>query len=145
MNDGEIIGAVHNSVYQQIKKSGMATPVQVLMDLGYLSASDLENWRFGRVDYLERVCKVNLRKLSFIMKQVRAYAGKSGLKPSWTFYKQFGRKGKPTVKLRFSKSGDEGVERGYATHYISSKWFEEHKKQAGEISGEEGLVDDGGT
>lgn len=141
MNDGEIIGAVHNSMYRQIKKSGMATPVQVLVDLGCLSAADLENWRFGRVDYLERVCKVNLRKLSFIMKQVRGYASKNNLKPSWTFYKQWGREGKPALKLRFSKSGDEGVERGYATHYISPKWFDGHKKQAGEPSGDEGMID----
>ena len=119
MNNGEIIGKVHSSMYNQIKNTGMATPVQVLIDLGCLSARDLERWRFGKVDYLERVCKVNLHKLSFIMKQVRAYARKNNLKPSWTFYKQWGRKGKPTVKLRFSKHGDEGVERGYATHYIS--------------------------
>ena len=122
MNNGEIIGKVHNSMYQQIKNNGMATPVQVLMDLGCLSKADYENWRFGRVDYLERVCKVNLHKLSFIMKHVRAYARKNNLKPSWTFYKQWGRKGKkPAVKLRFSKYNDEGVERGYATHYISQK------------------------
>lgn len=127
MNDGEIIGKVHNSMYHQIQKTGMATPVQVLMDLEVLSAADFERWRFGKVDYLERVCKVNLRKLSFIMKQVRAYASKNDLKPSWTFYKQWGRKGKPVVKLRFSKYNDEGVERGYATHYISQRWMDEHK------------------
>jgi len=120
MNNGEIIGQVHNSIYHQIQKTGMAVPVQVLMDLGVLSASDYENWRNGRVDYLERVCKVNLHKLAFIMKEVRAYARKNNLKPSWTFYKQWGRKGKkPSVKLRFSKSGDENIERNYATHYIS--------------------------
>lgn len=120
MNNGEIIGKVHNSMYHQIQKTGMAVPVQVLMDLGVLAASDYENWRFGRVDYLERVCKVNLHKLAFIMKEVRDYASKNNLKPSWTFYKQWGRKGKkPSVKLRFSKHGDEGVECGYATHYIS--------------------------
>jgi len=137
MNNGEIIGKVHNSIYQQIQKTGMAAPVQVLIDLGYLSESDYENWRFGRIDYLERVCKVNLHKLSFIMKQVRTYARKNDLKPSWTFYKQWGRKGKkPAIKLRFSKYGDEGAERGYATHYISQKWMDEHKKQAGEPIGE---------
>ncbi len=137
MNDGEIIGKVHNSMYQQIQKTGMAAPVQVLMDLGYLSASDCERWRFGQVDYLERVSKVNLRKLSFIMKQVRAYASKNGLKPSWTYYKRWGRKGKPNIQLRFSKSGNEGVERGYATHYISAKQMAELKTQAGEPSSEE--------
>ena len=120
MNNGEIIGKVHNSMYQQLKKSGVATPVQVLVDVGALSAEDLERWRFGKVDYLERVCKVNLHKLAFIIKEVRAYARKNNLKASWTFYKQWGRKGKtPAAKLRFSKTGDESIERGYATHYVS--------------------------
>lgn len=51
MNDSEIIGKVHNSMYQQINKTGMAAPVQVLIDLGCLSASDLERWQFGKMDY----------------------------------------------------------------------------------------------
>lgn len=118
MNNGEIIGKIHNSMYQQLKKSGVAAPVQVLVDVGVLSPEDLERWRFGKVDYLERVCKVNLHKLGFIMKEVRAYARKNNLKASWTFYKQWGGK-KPAAKLRFSKSGDENIERGYATHYVS--------------------------
>ena len=131
INNGEIIGKVHNSMYQQIKKSGVASPVQVLMDVGVLSSADLERWRFGKVDYLERVCKVNLSKLSFIMKEVRAYARKNDLKPSFTLYKQWGCKGKtPTIKLRFSKHGVESVEKNYATHYISSKHFAEKKPPA---------------
>ena len=51
----------------------MATPVQVLIDLGYLSEADYERWRFGEIDHLERVVKVNLHEISFIIKQVRAY------------------------------------------------------------------------
>ncbi len=128
MNNEEIIGKVHDSMHQQIQQSGMAVPVLVLMDLGYLSASDFERWRFGEVDYLERVCKVNLHKLTYIMKQVRDYALHKGLKPSWTFYKQWGCEGKPN-KLRFSKYGVEDVERGYATHYISAEWVDEHKEK----------------
>lgn len=141
MNNGELIGKVHNSVYQQIKKIGMATPVQVLIDLGYLSEADYERWRFGKIDYLERVIKVNLHKISFIMKQVRAYAKKAGLKPSWTFYKRYGRKGKPAIKLRFSKYGDEGVERGYATHYVSATRMAALKKPHSDGNEEK---DDGG-
>ena len=94
MNRSEIIKKVHNSMYHQIKKTGMAAPVQVIIDLGYLSEADVDKWRFGKIDYLERVCKVNLIKLSFIMKEVRAYARKNDLKPSFTYYKQWGRKGK---------------------------------------------------
>ena len=119
MKNSDYIGKVHNSVYQQIQQTGMATPVQVLIDVGVLSAKDLDNWRVGHVDYLERVCKVNLHKLAFIMKQIRVYAKKQGLKPSWTYYKQWGKKNKQKIPLRFSKSGDFRIERYYATHYIS--------------------------
>ena len=37
------------------------------------------------------------------------------LKESFTFYKKYG-KGK--VKLRFSKSGQDNIEKIYATHFI---------------------------
>ena len=131
MNNREIVEKVHSSMYRQIISSGIAVPVQVLMDLGCLSPADLERWRFGKVDYLERVCKVNLGKLSTIMKEVRAYARKNDLSASLSFYKQWGRKGKnPAIKLRFSKYGNESVERNYATHYISQKRLAELKQTA---------------
>ena len=121
MNQGEFVGKVHNSMYQQIKKNGFATPVQVLMDVGVLSKEDYERWRFGKIDYLERVCKINLSTLSFIMREIRAYARKNGLKESWTFYKRWRLKGTShSVKLRFSKSGEEQIEKAYATHYVDS-------------------------
>jgi len=137
MNDKEIIGKVHNSMYHQIQKNGMALPVQVLIDLEVLSSADYERWRNGHVDYLERVCKVNLRKFSFIMKEIRAYARKNDLKESWTFYKQWGQKGKkPSIKLRFSKSGNEDIERSYATHFISPERVAELKKPVGDAETE---------
>ena len=77
MNDKELIGKVHSAVYHQCKNRGFAAPVDVLMDVGYLSKQDYENWRYGRVDYLERVCKVNLSKLSLIMREIRPYATKT--------------------------------------------------------------------
>ena len=92
LKNSDCTGKVHNSIYQQIQQHGMATPVQVLTDVGVLSAGDLDNWRLGRVDYPERICKVNLHKLAFIMKQVRLCAKKQVLKPSRTCYKQWGRR-----------------------------------------------------
>ena len=64
------------------------------------------------------------------MKQIRTYANKNGLKPSFTYYKQWGLQGKKTVKLKFSKNGDEGIERSYSTHYISIKSIEGRKRVA---------------
>lgn len=40
MKHGEIVGKIHNSMYQQLQKSGIAAPVQVLMDLSILSKED---------------------------------------------------------------------------------------------------------
>ena len=127
MTDKEIISKVHSSMYHRINKTGVAAPVDVLMDIGILSKKDYESWRFGRIPYLEAVCRANLRKLSFVMRQMRLYAQKNGLKPSETFYKRWGVKkptgqGKPPViHLRFSKSGDPNVEKWYATHFVDSK------------------------
>ena len=131
MNSNDIQGKIHNSMYQQIQKNGIAVPVQVLMDLSILSKEDYERWRFGKVDYLERVCKVNLSKLSLIMREIRSYAAKNHLKASWTFYKQWGLKSLPhTKKLRFSKSGGEDIEKAYATHYIDPGRISEMKNQS---------------
>ena len=80
MNDGELIGKVHSAMYHQCQNQGYAAPVDVLMDIGVLPKQKYEDWRFGRVPYLEAVCTVNLRKLSFIMHQMRVYAQKAGLK-----------------------------------------------------------------
>ena len=117
MNEKELIGKVHSSVYHQCQRRGYAAPVDVLMDIGVLPKQKYEDWRFGKVDYLERVCTVNLRKLSFIMHQMRVYAQKTGLKPSFCYYKRWGVKKKtgqghkPVIPLRFSKSGNPEVEK----------------------------------
>lgn len=127
MNDAQLIGAVHSAVYHQCKERGYATPVDVLMDVDVLPKKQYELWRFGKVSYLESVCTVNLRKLSFIMHQIRIYAKKQNLKPSLCYYKQWGvqkKNGqghKPVIPLRFSKSGKPEIEREYATHYVDAE------------------------
>ena len=83
---------------------------------GVLSKEDYESWCLGKVDYLERVCKVNLHKLSGIMKTIQEYTKKNDLKASWTYYRQYACKTKR--RLRFSKSGNESLEKEYATHYL---------------------------
>lgn len=134
MKDQELIGKVHSSVYHQRQKRGYATPVDVLMDVGVLEKKKYEDWRFGRVPYLEAVCNCNLRQLSFIMAQVRSYSQKAGYKPSFCYYKQWGMKKrngqghKPVRQLRFSKSNNPEIEKSYATHYLDEKRIAELKE-----------------
>ena len=122
-NDKQLRGKVHSAVYALVRDKGFASPADVLISIGVISKADYENWRFGRVDYLERVCKVNLRKLSVVNREIRAYAKQHNLKPSWTDYRKWG-KGE-NIRLRFSKSGDEQIERFYATHYIGQQKADE--------------------
>jgi hypothetical protein len=116
---------VHSAVYHLIKEKGVASPVDVFISIGVLSKDDYERWRFGKVDFLERVCNMNLHKLSVINHEIRSYAQKHELKPSWTAYNKWGKGNK--TRLRFSKFGNENVEKHYATHYVSKQKIEEAK------------------
>ena len=86
VNDREIAAKVHSSMYRQYQKRGCATVDAVLMDLGILKKEQSEVWRYGRAPYLERVCTINLCKLSTILREMRVYAGKANLKPSFCFF-----------------------------------------------------------
>jgi hypothetical protein len=99
-----------------LKEKGYLCFVDIFMRLGSLSQSDYENWRMKRVPYLERVLKLNLPTINFVMKTVRRSSLNGHLKPSMTVYKSWG-KGKK-VLLQFSKSGDPVLETAYATHFV---------------------------
>ena len=135
MNNADLIKKVNASMYQQCQRRGYAAPVDVLMDIGILPKQKYEDWRFGKVDYLERVCTANLNKLSSVLHQMRVYAKKADLKPSFCYYKRWGvkKKGgqgkKPIIPLRFSKSGDPEIEKWYATHFVDTKQIAALKEQ----------------
>ncbi|WP_339740093.1 hypothetical protein [uncultured Sunxiuqinia sp.] len=123
MNNTDLEKEVKRLVHSNRYEKGYVCAVDVLLQLGYLTKVDYESWRFGRVDYLERVCKTNLKKLTFISKLIRKYSAELALKSSWTAYNQFG--GGIKRRLRFSKSGNKSIENKYATHYIDTKRINE--------------------
>jgi hypothetical protein len=100
--------------------------IDVLCGMGLLTSSQVESWRKGRVDFLERVIQGNLHKISSAMALFRRWATQKGLTPSETRYVRHGRHS--TVDLRFSKSGDPQIEKSYRTHYISPV-LSERKRQ----------------
>jgi len=117
MKGSDLEAKVKQVVSKLCYKTGMVSCIDVLIELRYLTPKDVEDWRFGRVDYLERRCNINLSKLTLIRKEIRKTATAMNLKSSWTAYNKYG-KG-PRRPLRFSKSGDKHSETAYATHYIS--------------------------
>ncbi len=126
MNNVDLDKKVKSLVHLNRNDKGIVCAVDILLQLGYLTKKDYEDWRFGRVDYLEKVCNVNLSKLTLINKLIKKYSGELGLKSSWTAYKQFGKGVKR--RLRFSKSGDKTIEERYSTHYIDTTRLNELKE-----------------
>jgi alkanesulfonate monooxygenase SsuD/methylene tetrahydromethanopterin reductase-like flavin-dependent oxidoreductase (luciferase family) len=92
---------------------GHVSPIDILVGAGCLTSRDVDEWRRGRVDYLERVVDANLRRISLMMKQFRQWARARGLNPSETQYRH------KSLRLRFNKYGDPEIERAYRTHYVS--------------------------
>ena len=108
-----VIQAAESALYRQ----HYVSPLDVLLGMGSLKSSDLQDWRKGRVPYLEKVIQGSLGKISYAMKCFRSWAHKKGLKPSETAY--LARTRGPKRELQFSKSGDSKIEEAYRTHYVS--------------------------
>ncbi len=128
MNNVDLEKKVKSLVHLNRYEKGLVCAVDILLQLKYLTKKDYENWRFGRVDYLEKVCNTNLSKLTLINKLIRKYSTELGLKSSWTGYNQFGKGVKR--RLRFSKSGDKTIEDRYSIHYIDREMIIELKNKA---------------
>ncbi len=126
MNNKELEKKISSISLQLIREKGYICPVDILIELGYLSKKDYEAWRFGKVAYLEKVIMVNLGKLSSINRIIRQTARKLGLKESLTIYNKYG-KG-PKRKLIFSKPQNYNIEKAYATHYLDHKRINEIKE-----------------
>lgn len=116
MNRKELTSKISTATSNLLKKKGYISFADLFQELGYLSSEDYESWRKGQVPYLEKVIKVNLMRINFIMKSVIKNSRNGKLKESLSSYKKWG-KG-PKRELRFSKSRDPNIEESYATHFI---------------------------
>jgi len=104
------------AVQPLLARGGVVAPVDVLISMGLLAPAKLEDWRFGRVPYLEKVIDCNLTKLSRILGILRFHAHDLNLSPSTTAYMRWG-KG-PKQRLRFTKTGDRKLEQAYSRHFV---------------------------
>jgi hypothetical protein len=95
--------------------------------MGLLAGSNVEAWRKGRIDFLERVIQGNLHKISSSMAIFHRWASDNGLVPRESRYVR--RTRSRIVDLQFSKSGDPNIEKSYRTHYISPALSESKQKR----------------
>src|SRR6516165_4027415 len=90
--------------------------IDVLVGLGWLAPSHLDNWRQGRVETLEQIVQANLAKITAAMAAFRRWAQNRGLNPSETDYIA---RTRDRRQLRFSVSADAAIARAYRTHWVS--------------------------
>jgi hypothetical protein len=98
-----------------LKTSKVVTPIDVLVGMHLLSPEKVQDWRRGRVPYLEHVINCNLTRLALLLRILRFHVHDLNLVPLTTDYRRWGKGRKQ--RLRFTKTGDARLEVAYATHF----------------------------
>jgi hypothetical protein len=114
--DDKLYPRVVKAARTLLARGKVVAPVDVLVGMGLLEPKRLEDWRLGRVSYLEKVIDCNLTRLSRLLRILRFHAHDLNLVPSITAYMRWG-KG-PKQRLRFTKTGDPKLEEAYARHFV---------------------------
>jgi hypothetical protein len=123
----KIVAAVEAS----LQSAGFVAPIDVFVSMGLLDGQHVDDWRRGRVRYLEKVIKCNLAKAGRILRILRFHAHDLNLLPRATAYRRWGRG--PKLRLRFSKSGDHRIEEAYSRHFMKPV----RRRRAKELGGSE--------
>ena len=107
---------IERAVAAILANGKVVAPVDVLVKMDLLAPKDLEDWRFGRVPYLERVIRGSLSRLSRLLRILGFHCHDLNLAASHTAYVKWG-KG-PRTPLRFTKTREERLEQIHARHFV---------------------------
>jgi hypothetical protein len=98
-----------------------ASPVDVLVGIGWLPPRRVADWRQGRVECLEAALSVKPSRLAQAMAALSSWAAERALVPSETTYVAQTRDRR---LLRFTRAGDAESERAFRTHWVSRELSE---------------------
>ncbi len=112
--DDPLYPRIARAVDRLLARGKVVAPVDVLVGMNLLAPERLEDWRRGRVPYLEKVIDCNLTRLSRFLGILRFHAHDLRLMPSITVYARWG--AGPKQRLRFTKTADPKLEEAYARH-----------------------------
>jgi hypothetical protein len=128
-NRSKLAERVAGAAEASLAAQGFVSPLDVLSGIGWVEASAAKRWQQGQVDCLEHVMQTNLPRITEAMKLFRAWAAAKGLLPSAT---QYVARTPQRQRLRFSVSGDPGIERLYRTHWVSPALSEKKRERLAE-------------
>ena len=114
--DDPLYPRIARAAEQILARGKIVAPIDVLVRMHLLAPERLEDWRRGRVPYLEKVIDCKLTRLSRLLRILRFHAHDLELVPSITVYTRWGRG--PKQRLRFTKTADPNLEEAYARHFV---------------------------
>ena len=120
------------SAERALASQKFVSAVDVLVNMGFVAATHAENWRKGRLDYLEQFIQASPNKVARALATFHRWAKERGLTPSESRYVVEGRAG--TRELRFTATGEPEAERAYRTQYLAPDLPERKKKQIEEVA-----------
>jgi hypothetical protein len=95
-----------------------ASPLHMLLGLGWLDPNSARRWQQGQVECLEDVMQVSPARIAEAMALLRSWAATKGLPASEALYVA---RTPQRPALRFARSGDPEVERQFRTHWMSNE------------------------
>jgi hypothetical protein len=119
---------------EALAAQGGASPIDVLVGIGWVDPGTVERWRRGQTDCLEGVIQTNPSRITEALRLFRAWAAERGLCASPT---QYVARTPQRQTLRFSRSGDPRIEELYRTHWVSPELSEKKRERLAEKAGRE--------
>ena len=114
----DIQGRVRRVAEQALAEQQYVRPIDVLLGLGWLAPSHLDQWRQGRVPYLEQEIQGSPGKVGPAMAEFHRWARESGLAPYETTSLA---RTRDRRQLRFTAGADPSVEQAYRTLWVSAE------------------------
>jgi hypothetical protein len=101
---------------EALGRQGFVTPVDVCLGLGWLHASNVDDWRHGRADDLEDFLPVHGDKITELIVCLDSWARERGLERTEAEYISATPNRRP---LRFSSGAPAVVEAAWRTRWVS--------------------------
>jgi hypothetical protein len=116
MTRKSLSGRVTRAAEAAFAEQRYVSAIDMLIGLGWLAPPHIDGWRQGRIESLESIAPVEPSKIEAALSAMQRWAQDRQLKPSETEYVA---RTRDRRQLRFSVSGDDGIERAYRTHWVS--------------------------
>ncbi|EKE08819.1 MAG: hypothetical protein ACD_16C00248G0001 [uncultured bacterium] len=108
-------------------RKAFLSPLDVLMEMGFLNFGHIHDWEMGKTSYLEQIIENDIQKVNCVLKWIRQWAIQKGLKPKEVNYTLKSNNG-TNRSLDFTKKGFPKCELAYRIHYLLPRLSKEKQE-----------------